>query len=392
MKKSEGSLAQQPLFGKIALAFVLLGLIIFLIRFFIGLGPTTNMSAGFPWGIWIAIDVVVGTAIGTGGFLMAILIYVFNKGSYHPLIRSAVMTSAFGYSIAGLSVIIDLGRWWNFYTLLLPWRWNTHSVLFEVAICILAYTIVLWLEFTPVLHEKGEDSGIMKIGFIKSIVNKLNEKKDGANKLLIVVITLGILLPIMHQSSLGTMMAIAKTKLHPLWHTPFLPILFLISIGFMGYSVVAIEALYSSFYLKRKYEVTMLRNLAPLTAALAVIWIAIRFFSLLSEGKAGLMSSSGTLSTYFWLEIIAVIIGTILMIAVKFSSSPRFIFISALFLIFGASLYRINVYIIGYNPGSNYNYVPSVMETMGTFALISAEFLLYLLFLRVLPILPAEHK
>jgi Ni/Fe-hydrogenase subunit HybB-like protein len=386
MKNLQESFSQQSTVIKIVLMVLALGIVVLLYRFVAGLGMT-NMSDGYPWGIWITIDVVVGTALGTGGFLMAILIYLFNKWEYTPLIRSAIMTSAFGYTIAGISVIVDIGRWWNFYTLLLPWRWNTNSVLFEVAICIMAYVVVLWLEFTPVLHEKSE-SGIMKIGFIRSLVNKINEKKGGANKILIFLVTVGILLPLMHQSSLGSVMAIAKTKLHGLWHTPFLPLLFIISIGFMGYSMVVIEAVYSSFYLKRKFETNILKRLAPLVFALGVIWVALRFYGLASEGKMGLLTSSGIYSIFFWIEMVTAILGSVMVLISR--TSPKLMFISAGILVFSAVIYRIDAYLIGYKPFGNYSYTPAAWETLITVAFVAAEFVLYHWFLRVLPILPDE--
>ncbi len=389
MKKLQESFSQQSMFIKSVLMVMALGIVVILYRFVAGLGMT-NMSDGYPWGIWITIDVVVGTALGTGGFLMAILIYMFNKWEYSPLIRSAIMTSAFGYSIAGISVIVDIGRWWNFYSLLLPWRWNTNSVLFEVAICIMAYVVVLWLEFTPVLHEKGE-SGVMKIGFIRSIVNKINEKKGGANKVLIFLVTVGILLPLMHQSSLGSVMAIAKTKLHGLWHTPFLPLLFILSIGFMGYCMVVIEAIYSSFHLKRKYETDILKKLAPLVFALGVIWVALRFYGLASEGKMGLLTTSGTYSIFFWIEMVAAILGSVMVLISRTSSSPKLMFISAVILVFSAVIYRIDTYLIGYAPFRNFSYIPSVWETLITLAFVATEFVLYHWFLRELPILPDEE-
>ena len=112
------------------------------------------MNDGFALGIWIAYDVVVGTAIGCGGYAVALLVYALNRGQYHPLVRSALLTGAFGYTLAGTSVMIDLGRYWNTYNLFLPWRMNFNSALFEIAMCVMAYTTVLWIEFSPAIIEK----------------------------------------------------------------------------------------------------------------------------------------------------------------------------------------------------------------------------------------------
>jgi Ni/Fe-hydrogenase subunit HybB-like protein len=191
-------------------------------RFLAGLGATTGMSDGFPWGIWIMYDVVTGTALACGGYAVAILVYVLNKGQYHPLVRPAILTSALGYSLAGFSVIIDLGRYWNVYNVANVFTWNLHSVLLEVAVCIMAYTVVLWIELSPAFLEKFKGQPTT-IGRISSKVLPIMEKN------LIWIIALGLLLPTMHQSSLGALMLIAVNKLHQLWHTSFLPLLFLLS-------------------------------------------------------------------------------------------------------------------------------------------------------------------
>jgi len=198
---------EQPLGGKILTPTFLFCLFLFLIsllfigkRFIYGLGAVTHMSDGYPWGIWIAFDVVVGTAFGCGGYALALLIYVFNKGEYHPLLRPALMASLFGYSLAGVAVVIDVGRYWQLYNIFLPWYINPSSVLLEVALCVGAYVFVLWVEFSPTfLTKPGTDKA-----------------RSGLKKIMFIFIALGILLPTMHQSSLGTVMVIAGSKLSPL--------------------------------------------------------------------------------------------------------------------------------------------------------------------------------
>src|SRR5512143_909544 len=93
------------LLGAVAIALILW-------RLAVGLGRSTALSDGYPWGIWIAFDVVTGTALACGGYAMALLVYIFNRGQYHPLVRPAILTSALGYTLGGLSVAIDVGRPW----------------------------------------------------------------------------------------------------------------------------------------------------------------------------------------------------------------------------------------------------------------------------------------
>lgn len=205
--------AVAPLGGRLVtpVTVVLAGLtaiagVILLIRFFFGIGAVTNVNDGFPWGIWIAYDVMVGSALACGGYAMALLVYIFNRGEYHPLVRPALLASLFGYTLAGASVIFDLGRWWNVWHIFWPGYAQINSVMFEVAVCITAYIVVMWIEFSPVFLEK--------LG-MKDVKRKLN-------KLLFFFIALGVLLPSMHQSSLGSLLVVFGYQVHPLWQTMLL--------------------------------------------------------------------------------------------------------------------------------------------------------------------------
>ena len=133
----------------VAIAFYFL-----LLRFLYGLGAVANINSGYPWGIWVVVDVIIGTAFGCGGFAMALLVYIFNRGEYHPLMRPALLSGLFGYTLGGFAVIFDLGRYWQAYNLLLPWYAQPNSVMFEVALCVMAYVVVLWIEFSPAFLER----------------------------------------------------------------------------------------------------------------------------------------------------------------------------------------------------------------------------------------------
>jgi Ni/Fe-hydrogenase subunit HybB-like protein len=108
-------------------------------RVFAGIGAVSNLNDGYPWGLWIAFDVVTGTALGCGGYAVALLVYILNKGEYHPLVRPAVLTSLLGYGLAVLAVTIDLGRFWELWKVpVFFWRWS-HSPQLEVALCVATY-------------------------------------------------------------------------------------------------------------------------------------------------------------------------------------------------------------------------------------------------------------
>src|SRR5512134_1283048 len=221
-----------PLGGRIAtppfivlLVIVFVALIVLTQRFAFGLGSVTHLNDGYPWGIWIAIDLIIGTALGCGGLVMALLVYILNRGEYHPLARAGLMTSLFGYTLGALAVLIDLGRYWQGHNILLPWLWNPNSVLLETALCIFVYIVVLAIEFAPALFERFG----------------MNEARRRLHKVLFVFTALGVLLPMMHQSSMGTVVILLGYKLSPLWQSQLLTLLFLMTAFTMGFAVVAFE-------------------------------------------------------------------------------------------------------------------------------------------------------
>ena len=351
----------------ICLGIALIALYFLAKRFIFGLGAVTNMNDGYPWGIWIAYDVVVGTAFGCGGYAMALLVYIFNKGEYHPLVRPAVMTSVFGYSLAAVAVFFDIGRYWNMYNIFLPWYANTNSVLLEVALCIAAYCLVLWIEFSPT--------------FVKT-----EQTKAKLNKVMFIFIALGILLPTMHQSSLGTMMIAAGQKLSPLWWTGLLPLLFLISAITMGYAVVIFESSIATLRYKLADETDILGKLSSIMPWLLGAYLIVRFGDVIVRGHFGLIFKGDLLGNMFILENILLIIPMCLLAVPGNRKNARLLFLSAVSLILSGGIYRFNCYIIGFNPGTGWHYFPAVPEIFITLGLVSVELMAYLWFIKRLPI------
>lgn len=339
-------------------------------RFVFGLGAVTNMSDGFPWGIWIAYDVVVGSAFACGGYVMALMCYVLNKGEYHPLVRPALLASMFGYTLAGVSVFFDIGRYAHAYNLFLPWQMNVHSVMFEVAMCITAYIFVLWLEFTPAFLEKWN----------KEKLNKM------LSKVIFLLIALGVLLPTMHQSSLGTMMVLAGYKLDPMWQTALLPLLFLATALFMGFAMVVFEGTISSREYHLGDETHMFTRIARILVWIIGIFLIIRFHNLLVSGELGAVFSGTFLGNMFLLENLLLLSGMVIMAYKKLRSCPRMLFLAAIVILLGGALYRFNVYLIAFNPGGGWTYFPSIGEQMVTYALIAVEIAAYTFFVKYFPV------
>ena len=348
-------------------------------RFIFGLGSVTNLSDGYPWGIWIVIDVMVGTAFGCAGYAVALLVYVLNKGQYHPLVRSAVLAGLFGYMLGGMAVMIDLGRYWQFYTLMWPGFINVNSVMLEVAWCVMAYIGVLFVEFAPTALERFG---------LKNMQQKLS-------KVLFLVIAVGILLPTMHQSSLGTMAVVAGNQISALWQTQLLPPLFLISALLMGYAIVPFESILASMGLRRPLETDLLAKLTKVMLVVTGFYLLLRFGDLLWRGALGLAFVGDLDSIMFWIENLLFVIPILLLAKTANRNSPRLIFLSAISLLLAGSVYRINTYLVGYHPvaGGTWHYFPSMGEIMVTVGIFSLEVMLYLIVVKTLPVFhQAEAK
>lgn len=372
----------QPIGGKILTGPFLFFLTLFLIgtyftvkRFMLGIGAVSNMNDGYPWGIWIALDVVVGTALACGGYTMALLTYACNRMEYHPLVRPALLTSLFGYSLAGASVMIDIGRYWNAYNLILPWHVNLHSVMFEVALCVGCYVLVLWIEFAPTILEKTKADHLLK---------KLN-------RFLFVFIALGILLPTMHQSSLGTMMLMAGYKLSPLWRTGFLPLLFLLTALIIGFAIVIYESYYSSISFKLPQETSLLSKLATITFWCLLLFMVIRIEDVNLRGYLPLAFDGSFVSNMFLLENTLLLSALLLLMYPRNRKSPKLLFLSATCLLLGGSLYRFNTYITGFDPGTGWHYFPSAAEIFITLSIVSLEILAYMWCVKRLPVFSAHE-
>jgi len=350
--------------------------VILVYRLFYGLGAVTNINDGFPWGIWIAYDVVVGSAFACGGYAMALLVYIFNKGQYHPLVRPALLASLFGYTLAGASVIFDLGRWWNFWHIFWPGYAQVNSVMFEVAVCISAYIVVMWIEFSPAFLEK--------LG-MKDVKQKLN-------KLLFFFIALGVLLPSMHQSSLGSLLVIFGQQIHPLWQSgALLPLIYLMTAILLGFAVVIFEATLSSTGFGRPLETKVLTPLSKIMFGLLAAYVALRVLDLVFRGAPGTAFSATLEAGMFWLEMAAFIVPLALLAPESGRRSASKLFVSAVMLMVGGFLLRINGFLVGYETGAGWHYFPSLAELMVTVGLIAFEILAYIVIVRKFPVLPAAQ-
>jgi Ni/Fe-hydrogenase subunit HybB-like protein len=351
-----GRIMTRPFMVLLAIAAV--GAITAAYRFVNGIGSLSNLSDGYPWGVWITVDVVIGTAIGCGGYAVGLLTYVLNKGKYHPLVRPAVLTSLLGYGLAVIAVVIDLGRYWALWKVpLFVWRWS-HSPQLEVALCVAAYTLVLLIELSPALFER------LRMG-VRSRVKRFAE---GALRILeknfFWLLALGLLLPTMHQSSLGTMVLLPGPKVHPLWFTPWLPLLFLVNCIIMGFAVVTLEASFSAW--------------------VALGWVVFRLAEVTLTGKLGYLGSGYGIA--FLAELAVLVAGSAILLSGRRTQSVWQVR-AAILLLLGTALHRVNAYLVAFRPGSHFSYFPAVPELLITFGIFAAEIAIYVAVVKTFPIL-----
>jgi len=361
--------------------------VLILFRLILGLGRITAMNDGYPWGLWIAFDVVTGTALACGGYSVALLVYIRNKGKYHPLVRPAVLTSALGYTLAGVGVGLDVGRWWSVWRVpIYFWHWNLNSVLLEVALCIMSYMFVLWLELSPAFLERAEQAGIPALRRFAARTRPIIEKA------LLWIMALGILLPTMHQSSLGALMLIAGPRLHPLWNTGWLPLLFLLSCIGMGYAAVVFEAVLSSWLFKTRPERDMLAGIGSAIVPFAVAYVCLRVYDLAMRGQLGALFALDVYSVLTLLEFALVVVATFILLSESRRRNLGHLFRAAMLFMLAGSLYRFDTYLVAFRPGAQWSYFPSVGELLVTLGLVAGEIMLYIVIVKVFPILTLEKR
>ncbi|GAB4222830.1 MAG: Ni/Fe-hydrogenase cytochrome b subunit [Acidobacteriota bacterium] len=351
-------------------------------RFAAGLGAVTGLNDGYPWGIWIAFDVVTGTALACGGYAMALLVYALSRGEYHPLVRPALLTSALGYSIAGVAIAVDVGRPWFIHRIpLRPDLWNLNSALLEVALCVMAYVIVLWIELAPVFLRRWAAGG--ETGFTRFA----RAATRGLNRAMPFIIALGILLPTMHQSSLGTVMVLAGPKLHPLWQTTFLPGLFLVSCIGMGFAMVVVESSLAVLAFDRRPETPMLGRLSRAASITVALFLVFRFGDLAVRGQFGALFGAGRYSLLFWLETILFVLPALMFLRATVRRHLGALFGWSCILALAGALYRFDTYLLAFDPGPGWSYFPAAPEILITLGFVAIEVALYVAIVKRFPIL-----
>lgn len=363
---------QSTRFANVRLALSLLVMIAFglaIYRFYGGLGAATNLTDSMPWGLWIGFDMLCGIALAAGGFVLAGTVHIFGLRRYEPFVRPAIVTALLGYLLAVIGLLMDLGRPWAIWHPLIMWQ--PHSVMFEVAWCVMLYTTVLFLEFLPILFERL----------------RLARALRALERVMIVFIVMGIVLSTVHQSSLGSLFVMMGHRLHPLWFTPLLPLLFLMSSLAVGVAMVIFEAILSGMIFGHRYPTRLLGDLARALPLILALYVGLRLMDLNGRGELGRLLDNSLES---WAFILEMVVGVLLPGSLLLSPEVRYdrlkLFGCALMVIVGVVMNRLNVCLLGMLATSS-GYMPRWIEILVSAGVVAGGLLVLSVMNHHLPII-----
>jgi Ni/Fe-hydrogenase subunit HybB-like protein len=365
---------------------VLMGIafVIAMLRYANGIGAISNLSNAYPWGFWVSFDLYTGIAISSGAFIITSGVYILELEQFRPLVRPTLLTGLLGYIMEVVALLVDLGhpeRIWHYFI-----YQNFTSFLLVIGLYVMIYSAIMAVEFAPVIFERLKWERLA--GFIHRFMKPL--------------VIVGAVISTLHQGALGALLLIQPAKLHPLWWTPLLPVLFFISSLAIGLAMILFESSLSSRYFQRGLETHLLEKLAGIIPFMLGIYLAVKFAQLAVSGDMSYLFTSGPLSFLFWIEILVGVLLPMLLFAIKkVRQSPRGLFMGATAVLLGMILNRFNVSWfavthpdpIMYMPTfmSQVTYFPSLPEVLLSIGIFSAGILAFGLAVKYLPVFEAEQ-
>lgn len=364
-------------FNIISIPIILIGLGMMVLRFWKGLGAVTNLTQEVPWGLWIGFDVVTGVAFAGGAYVVTFMVYILNMRKYHSIVRVTVLNGFLAYAFYTGALLIDLGRPWNVVNPIIGNNYGTSSVMFLVAWHFLLYMLAELIEFSPAIAEWIGSRRAKKI---------LSGMTIGA-------VIFGITLSTLHQSGLGALFLMAKDKIHPLWYSEFIPILFLVSSIFAGLSMVIFEGSISHkvFFNQiseknHKAHDGIIHGLSKVCAVTMFAYFALQFMVFIHAKRWDLLNTP--MGYWFLVEMIGfVFIPMVLFFRSYRRSNILMIRIAAILTIIGVILNRLNVSVIAFRWDAAVHYIPSMMEIIVTLAVIFTEIWIFRWIINRMPVL-----
>ncbi|MBN2320428.1 MAG: hypothetical protein JXR49_15205 [Acidobacteria bacterium] len=364
-------------FNLISIPIILLGAVLIVIRFTRGLGSVTNLSQDFPWGLWIGFDVNTGVAFAGGAYVLTFMVYILRINKYKSLVRVTVLNGFLAYVFYAGALLLDLGRPWNAANPIIGNSFGVHSILFLVAWHFLLYMLAELVEFSPAIAEWLGWRRIRKL---------LAGMTLGA-------VVFGITLSTLHQAGLGALFLMAKGKIHPLWYTEYIPILYFVSSIFAGLSMVIFEGTISHRVFRNLLDPDdhtsyprILHGLARICAGAMFFYLFLQAMLFIHEQRWRYIDSP--MGLWYLTELIGfVLIPCLLFMHGLKGHSRTSIRVAAFLTMIGIVLNRLNVTIIAFKWYSPERYVPSWMEIEITLAIIFAEIWVFRWIVRRMPVL-----
>jgi len=349
-------------------------------RFMNGLGATTNLNDASPWGLWIAFDVMAGVALAAGGFVLAATVHIFHIENYRCFVRPAILTALLGYTAVAVGLLYDLGLPWHiWHPLVFP---QPHSVLFEVAMCVMLYLTVLFLEFSPVILEHPKLNNPLLIKLHKLIT-----------RVSIPLVIAGVVLSTLHQSSLGSLFLITPYRLHPLWYSPIIWVMFFVSAVGLGLLTVILESFFSAWLFGHKLHMNLLGGLGKAAAVVLAGYGLLRIGEVALRGELPAAFDGSFEGNTFLIEIaMSAVLPAVLFSMHRVRANPYALGWTALIGVLGIIGYRFDVCLVAFRRPMGVSYFPSWMELVVTLGIVAGATLVFIWFVEHLRVYPEEHS
>lgn len=361
----------------------------------------TNMNDTVPWGLWITID-LSSIALGAGAFTLSAVVYLFGLKRFQPIVRLAVFIGFIGYTSALLTLVMDIGRPDRFWH---PWVfWNVHSVLWEITWCITIYLTIMVFEFAPVVVEA---TFFDRWPWLRKLAHLLHRASP-------IFALLGLVISLLHQSSLGATYGIVKSR--PIWFKPTMPVMFIISAVAVGPALtMAIAYLLEWVTGKKTVPHDILRAIARFSGFGLLAYAYIKFWDLAAVSYYGrtpavsealyLLNQQTPYNFGFWFGevILGIVIPVIFFLVPRFNRKPGYLVWGAIMATAGIIFNRWNITITGlfvplsYSPGTQYQlpmgeYFPSQIEWAIIIGIFGYALTMLTLGVRFLPLFPRQER
>jgi Ni/Fe-hydrogenase subunit HybB-like protein len=337
----------------LGLLFIVSGAYAGVLRYTKGLGGVTNLSDSFPWGLWVGFDILCGVGLAAGGFTLSAMVHVLRLEKYRPLARPAILTAFIGYLLVVGGLMFDLGHPWRIWHPVV--MWNPHSVMFEIAWCVTTYTTVLAAEVAVMVFEKL----------------RMRRSTRVAQALTFPLTIAAVLLSMLHQSSLGSLFLIVPGRLHELWYTPMLPLLFFISAIGVGLAMTIMESTLSARNFGRTVEVELLAPVGRLASVVMGLYLVLRWGDMFRSGAFAALWPIDRAGAFFLLETAAVAVPVALFATERVARNVRWLYHTSQAAVLGFIIGRLNVAVTGFEVVAGKSYVPAWSEIAVTGMLVT---------------------